>query len=874
MKLSRILSLRTVCSVAILAAILAALFLWWPPVRSSAGRFDRSRNAVWLEHAWLSASSTPAAGEALVRRMRARGIRTLYPHLCPMQRDGSLPADFSPEALKRLLTAARRAGPGETPLRVVPWVGGVHGKTVFLSDKQQAERFAAECARLTSEFDADGVQVNIEPLSSGDTRFLRLLEKIREAIGPEKILSVAAYPPPTRLHPSPMVHWDREMYREVAARADELAVMAYDTGVRTSPVYRRLVADWTVEALRWSAESGNGDVRVFIGIPSYGEESGYHHPRTENVRNAVAGVNLGLERLAASAGESDRRALALLAGLAVYRDRTTDALEWREWRWLWRGGPGPVAPRPGFLLFWLEIVVVLACAVGFFLLGRWVAALGFRGRLKGTRLERGPAYVAAILGSVLLFYRIATMITALGLEMPLPGALLPDILFSAVFLLVGARTKLLSPFEPAPAAPGALSGSRLGRILRGKVRRARPLLAVLVLLAGCVVVIDKGYLAVEGPRLARLRGEIRDGVVLQPNGFTCLPASGATALAVAGVETDVGEVSFHSRTTRRGTDPGRFAAAAIRIAAAQGIELEVRSGRFTLEELRRLGRPAVLETWISGMIPHATALIGFEGEKAILGEPLRGRVLASEEELKGERWLWGGSARVLIARKADGSTPPPVELVARAKSGLDGEIAPPLRWPTLLVILLLAFRHLGQALLTRKRTHGGERRARATTAALFLGYVAAAAVLVLDSEAGGVDFGPRLWAGLGLFAAAVLFRLWALVELGEFYSEFLDIREAHRLVTSGPYQLVRHPLHLAFLAEVIALAVIGGHPAMMLPALVVVLAAIILRNREEDRALREKFGDEFEAWAVRVPAVNLAAGIIRSRRREAKERSR
>jgi hypothetical protein len=63
-----------------------------------------------------------------------------------------------------------------------------------------------------------GIHLNIEPWPSGHPQLLTLLDELRAGMPPGKLLSVAAYPPPTRWHPYPEVHWEADYFREVARR--------------------------------------------------------------------------------------------------------------------------------------------------------------------------------------------------------------------------------------------------------------------------------------------------------------------------------------------------------------------------------------------------------------------------------------------------------------------------------------------------------------------------------------------------------------------------------------------------------------------------------------------------------------------------------
>jgi protein-S-isoprenylcysteine O-methyltransferase Ste14 len=77
---------------------------------------------------------------------------------------------------------------------------------------------------------------------------------------------------------------------------------------------------------------------------------------------------------------------------------------------------------------------------------------------------------------------------------------------------------------------------------------------------------------------------------------------------------------------------------------------------------------------------------------------------------------------------------------------------------------------------------------------------------------------------------------------------------ASMLRTTGLYSVVRHPLYLGNTLTAMGLACFTG--AWYLP-LVVLLVAILYHERicaREEAFLEEKFGDEFRAWAERVPA--------------------
>jgi hypothetical protein len=234
--------------------------------------------------------------------MHSLGVLDWYVHAGPANALGELPAIVREQALR--LVAANSSG------HVLAWVGGVLNRHCFPADSVWRSRFAAACQRLVFDNQLAGIHLNIEPCRSFEPGLLELLDDLRKVLGPQR-LSVAAYPPPTRLHPHEWVHWTQPFYREVSHRADDLAVMMYDTALSWRKVYTWLVREWTQQVLAWSRTP------VRIGVPAYQDVVDYHDPDAENVDSALAGLSAALRD----------DVPANFAGWAVYAEWTLDATE-------------------------------------------------------------------------------------------------------------------------------------------------------------------------------------------------------------------------------------------------------------------------------------------------------------------------------------------------------------------------------------------------------------------------------------------------------------------------------------------------------------------------------------------------------------------
>jgi protein-S-isoprenylcysteine O-methyltransferase Ste14 len=108
--------------------------------------------------------------------------------------------------------------------------------------------------------------------------------------------------------------------------------------------------------------------------------------------------------------------------------------------------------------------------------------------------------------------------------------------------------------------------------------------------------------------------------------------------------------------------------------------------------------------------------------------------------------------------------------------------------------------------------------------------------------------------GMGLLAASAALAIWARAQLGLMWSATPLAREHHELRTAGPYRLVRHPIYTAILG-MLAGTVLAGGVGQLAGALVAVTVVLVTRMRAEERLLIGQFGDEYERYRARTPAL-------------------
>jgi len=118
--------------------------------------------------------------------------------------------------------------------------------------------------------------------------------------------------------------------------------------------------------------------------------------------------------------------------------------------------------------------------------------------------------------------------------------------------------------------------------------------------------------------------------------------------------------------------------------------------------------------------------------------------------------------------------------------------------------------------------------------------------------------GAYLLAALTL--AGVLFAWWARIHLGRLWSGSITLKEGHRVIDTGPYKLVRHPIYTGLIAATYATAAAEA-TYTGIAAAVLITAALWLKARVEERFLAAELGqDAYAAYSRRVPMLVPGVG--------------
>lgn len=123
---------------------------------------------------------------------------------------------------------------------------------------------------------------------------------------------------------------------------------------------------------------------------------------------------------------------------------------------------------------------------------------------------------------------------------------------------------------------------------------------------------------------------------------------------------------------------------------------------------------------------------------------------------------------------------------------------------------------------------------------------------------------PIGWALFALALIGLAFTWAARLHLGPLWSNTSAPTEDHRIVDTGPYAIVRHPVYAGLLLAALATALERGR-AEAIVGLLTLIAAVALRAKLEERFLRRDLSDEaYAAYRARVPMLVPFAKIARS----------
>jgi len=173
-------------------------------------------------------------------------------------------------------------------------------------------------------------------------------------------------------------------------------------------------------------------------------------------------------------------------------------------------------------------------------------------------------------------------------------------------------------------------------------------------------------------------------------------------------------------------------------------------------------------------------------------------------------------------------------------------------WVAMLVVLTVRHLRLRRAAATRRTS---------SRLGLLLQAVGYAGVFGIRSAGAA---GPAAWPGspaaIAMVAAAMavigaVVVVWSQDTLDVQWSLTARLVAQHRLITSGPYAYVRHPIYSAMILMLVGTGIVGTTPLVTAAALSFYIVGTLIRIRAEEALMEEAFGVDWDRYRRRVPAL-------------------
>ncbi len=298
-------------------------------------------NAIWLDRTWTYGDLDSERLRAFTSQLVDNQVGAAYAYVSSLGIDnrwtGGIQGKSSFMDSRPIIDSFVQAFKSHNDnLRVFGWIEiWTHLDPVDgyrLDDSNLHSNIADFCRLLVTQLGFDGVLLDVKPMFSDNNDLIRLIRRVRSAVGMEVPIAVAVTadltPHDLRLQNiesiAPGTMWSESFKKRVMVSADEVILLMYQS-------YRQELLDyvnWVAYHVETYIDAMETPTKVLVSIPNYGGASSAHNPEIETMEKALDGVTEGLRRL-------DEEQRALLTGIAIYSDEQLSQSDWTTFRELW-----------------------------------------------------------------------------------------------------------------------------------------------------------------------------------------------------------------------------------------------------------------------------------------------------------------------------------------------------------------------------------------------------------------------------------------------------------------------------------------------------------------------------------------------------------
>lgn len=110
------------------------------------------------------------------------------------------------------------------------------------------------------------------------------------------------------------------------------------------------------------------------------------------------------------------------------------------------------------------------------------------------------------------------------------------------------------------------------------------------------------------------------------------------------------------------------------------------------------------------------------------------------------------------------------------------------------------------------------------------------------------------YIGLVLYLIFSWVQIWAFKTLGESYAQEILVLKEHKLITNGPFRIIRHPQYLSqMMLDVGAAAATLSF--ILFPVAVIQIPFLFMRATLEDKLMEKHFGEKWKSYKSKTGSV-------------------
>jgi len=298
------------------------VYLFFPPLNTKPLIADSNlRIAVWMGVTWSMDDYSTEEINELATTLTSQNVDDVYVYVSYLKAGDFFNPTY--DHAEQFVAILKQTAPD---IRVLAWIGVPISITQpdgeFIYNRLTSEVIRQQIAEFSrfviNDLGFDGIHLNAELIPNDNGAFLDTLKLIREILPSEATFSITVHAlrldhPVTAIpYPVESHHWNVDYLQQVAQHVDQIALMAYDSGL----IFPRDYLDWVTYQVTTSQQAlMDSPVELMIGLPTSEEWTPSHQTQVETLIIALNGVQAGY------AGRVD--------GIALYPYWDTNDTEWQ-----------------------------------------------------------------------------------------------------------------------------------------------------------------------------------------------------------------------------------------------------------------------------------------------------------------------------------------------------------------------------------------------------------------------------------------------------------------------------------------------------------------------------------------------------------------